>query len=281
MKQRLNFYLFIEEKFVSFFFSDFFRLLLPGFFFFLLACAGIVEKEFLVALVFFSFSLFFWGAYYWKKKYPAKVPPNPATKFRVEFNNETILYFEKEDTEPSQIILWKDLNKISITTNSLGPFEPDVFWVLETKTQKLEIPQGAIGEKELTNYLFGLPDFDYMVFLASMGCTSDMEFPCWELNDKPSIDFSILKKKVDEEKKENKEEKDNIEKEFEQLKEKYANNFEKEVNTSMFRTIAISILIPLTFLTLEINFGRIASMLFVVVVIVLGSYFFYKWDWNE
>lgn len=80
---------------------------------------------------------------------------------------------------PPKKMRWKDLISVDVETNSLGPYVPDVLWVLRSDDSRVVIPQGAEGEEELLTRLQVLPGFDNDAFIESMGSTSDATFAVW------------------------------------------------------------------------------------------------------
>lgn len=75
---------------------------------------------------------------------------------------------------------WIDVESIAIETNDRGPFEPDVWWVLESGDRRLTYPQGANGDAEALR-AFGdrFPGFDHGAVIASMGSVDNARFVCW------------------------------------------------------------------------------------------------------
>lgn len=100
------------------------------------------------------------------------------TEVLVEVSDSSIVV--KEPEMPDKRIRWKDLVSVEIETNSLGPYVPDVLWVLRSAETRVVIPQGAEGEEELLTRLQVLPGFDNEAFIESMGSTSDATFPIWQ-----------------------------------------------------------------------------------------------------
>jgi hypothetical protein len=74
---------------------------------------------------------------------------------------------------------WNDLESVLIATTSMGPFLPDVFWILKGVSDQCMIPLGATGDEELLARLQSLPGFDSMVFAEAMSSTTDKLFVCW------------------------------------------------------------------------------------------------------
>lgn len=75
---------------------------------------------------------------------------------------------------------WIDVESIAIETNDRGPFEPDVWWVLESGDRRLTYPQGANGDAEALR-AFGdrFAGFDHGAVIASMGSVDNARFVCW------------------------------------------------------------------------------------------------------
>src|SRR5262245_54348946 len=66
---------------------------------------------------------------------------------------------------------WDEIDRVVIRTNDKGPFDDDVFFVLETARESLVIPQPAQGADGLLRALQQLPGFDNETVIESMGCT--------------------------------------------------------------------------------------------------------------
>ena len=79
-----------------------------------------------------------------------------------------------------ELIGWDEISRVLIRTTDKGPFDDDVFFVLETTRGSLVIPQPARGCAELLRELQKLPGFDNNRVIAAMGCTDNREFLCWE-----------------------------------------------------------------------------------------------------
>ncbi|MGK0291403.1 MAG: hypothetical protein ACI86H_002871, partial [bacterium] len=69
---------------------------------------------------------------------------------QVKVNEKSIIY--SKDGKQS-IILWDDLNKVSILTTTDGTSIPSVFWILEGVDTKYSIPLGSEGEHILLDHL--------------------------------------------------------------------------------------------------------------------------------
>lgn len=75
---------------------------------------------------------------------------------------------------------WTDVDSIAIETNDRGPFEPDVWWVLEGGGRRVVYPQGANGDGEALRAFGDLfAGFDHGAVIASMGSVDIARFVCW------------------------------------------------------------------------------------------------------
>lgn len=82
-----------------------------------------------------------------------------------------------------QSMAWSEVESIAIVTNDRGPWEPDVWWVLEGGGRRIAYPQGANGDAEALR-VFGdrFSGFDHGAVIASMGSVDNARFVCWTLN---------------------------------------------------------------------------------------------------
>lgn len=80
---------------------------------------------------------------------------------------------------------WDDIQRVLIRTTDLGPFDDDVFFVIETSDNSFVIPQTAAGASQLQERLQELPGFDNEAVIDSMGCTDNKQFLCWERGNQP------------------------------------------------------------------------------------------------
>ena len=71
---------------------------------------------------------------------------------------------------------WDDIRRVSIRTTDLGPFDDDVFFVVETAGKNFVIPQAAPGASQLLERLQQFPGFDNDAVINSMGCTTTKSF---------------------------------------------------------------------------------------------------------
>jgi hypothetical protein len=77
-------------------------------------------------------------------------------------------------------VRWDEVDRVLIRTTDKGPFDDDVFFVVETALDSLVIPQPAKGCDALLCELQQLPGFDNQAVIEAMGCTDNREFLCWE-----------------------------------------------------------------------------------------------------
>lgn len=77
-------------------------------------------------------------------------------------------------------VAWDDLVRVLIRTTDCGPFDDDVFFVLETAERCYIVPQQAVGAGQLLERLQGLPGFDNEAVIESMTCCENKEFLCWQ-----------------------------------------------------------------------------------------------------
>lgn len=77
-------------------------------------------------------------------------------------------------------IAWTDVESIAIETNDRGPWEPDLWWVIEGAGRRCSYPQGAHGDSEALRVLGDrFAGFDYGAVIASMGSVDVARFDCW------------------------------------------------------------------------------------------------------
>ncbi|MBK1884856.1 hypothetical protein JIN85_20770 [Luteolibacter pohnpeiensis] len=88
-------------------------------------------------------------------------------------------------------ISWDELAGFDIETNSLGPFAPDVFWVLHGDERGYIIPQGAKGDGALLERLQQLPGFDNEKFIDAMASTSEATFEIWRKTNNTEQDAAL------------------------------------------------------------------------------------------
>ena len=71
------------------------------------------------------------------------------------------------------------LDEVGILTTSGGPFQDDVFWVLNAGETRLLVPWNVDGASELLAALQDLPGFDHDAVIAASGSTEEAAFQAW------------------------------------------------------------------------------------------------------
>lgn len=104
-------------------------------------------------------------------------PPMPETEFSIETTDALVRVIHPNGT--IEKVSWDDLSGFDIETNDLGPFAPDVFWVLRSSERATRVPQGATGDDHLLERLQQLPGFDNETFIAAMASTEEAAFKVW------------------------------------------------------------------------------------------------------
>ena len=106
----------------------------------------------------------------------------PESDYAVDVDGETIRL--KMPCGENREFRWERLTRVNIETNELGPYLPDVFWILYFGEEKAKIPLGAIGDAELLERMQLLPGFDNSAFTDAMGSTSEAVFEVWKKEEK-------------------------------------------------------------------------------------------------
>jgi len=106
----------------------------------------------------------------------------PENRFQVKFDSVGVTCTPPDG--PVEHVRWDDLIRIEVRTTSGGPWSADVWWVLTAQNgSACQIPQGARGEKALTEHLLGREGFDREAFGDAMRCTDNRVFVCWQAGD--------------------------------------------------------------------------------------------------
>jgi hypothetical protein len=95
----------------------------------------------------------------------------------VSVDDDRILYVLPDDTEVA--IPWKELDAVFLQTTDKGPFEDDLFWVLETAGARHRIPSETDGVPELMQALQALPGFDNEAVIDASTSLEPRVFECW------------------------------------------------------------------------------------------------------
>jgi len=105
----------------------------------------------------------------------------PINRVSVVACDSTALQFQWARGSTTSIH-WDDVQRVLIRTTDRGPFDDDVFFVVEASGENYVIPQQAAGAEQLLSRLQQLPGFDNEAVIESMGCTDNKDFLCWERN---------------------------------------------------------------------------------------------------
>ena len=73
-----------------------------------------------------------------------------------------------------------EVRRVLIRTTDQGPFDDDVFFIVETTCKNFVIPQAVTGASQLLEHFQQLLGFNNEAVIDSMGCTDNKEFLCWE-----------------------------------------------------------------------------------------------------
>jgi hypothetical protein len=101
---------------------------------------------------------------------------------RLEIDASTVTHHSPD--RPPQVLVLVTLSRVAVETNDLGPFEHDVFIILEGRSAdnsdcRLLIPKDSSGAERLLGYLFDLPGFDADLWTSAMASTSGHVFEVW------------------------------------------------------------------------------------------------------
>jgi hypothetical protein len=93
--------------------------------------------------------------------------------------NDRLLKVESvhKDTEE---VLWDKVKKISIVTNSKGPFIADVFRVLFTDRDACTVPQRNSNYSQLYDKVTAFENVNFQNVIQAMSSSGDKEFVIWE-----------------------------------------------------------------------------------------------------
>lgn len=96
----------------------------------------------------------------------------------IAFDSEKILSRQASGSE--KIILWDKMTSIKIITTNQGPYKNDVFWVIESKNDRIVFSMGTEGEEAFLSKAQKLEGFNNKVFIDAMSCADNNEFYCWQ-----------------------------------------------------------------------------------------------------
>ncbi|KAB8196207.1 hypothetical protein FKV24_004480 [Lysobacter maris] len=110
-----------------------------------------------------------------------------ARREALMFERQVVVSFDDTSvsaTFPSgevQSIAWTDVDCVAIETNDSGPWDADVWWLLEGAATRVAYPQGATGDSEmLDQFSDRFPRFNDAAVIEAVGCTSNARFVCWQ-----------------------------------------------------------------------------------------------------
>lgn len=112
------------------------------------------------------------------ERFPPPKPLEPECHYIVHLSEHGVRC-ERPDGRTEQVA-WDDLQRVEVLTTDDGPFAPDVFWALLGTSGGCLIPQGATGERALSERLGQLPGFDHGAVIQAMGSTANARFLCWQ-----------------------------------------------------------------------------------------------------
>jgi hypothetical protein len=113
---------------------------------------------------------------------PQRTNAQPESAYRVHIRDGQVTC--RQPNGYFQSIAWENLVGVVIETNDLGPFAPDLFWVLlSEKDDNLFFPMGASGEERVIEKLQSLPGFNNDAMIRAMSSTQVQRFICWRRHD--------------------------------------------------------------------------------------------------
>ncbi len=116
------------------------------------------------------------GIMQWLRSRFNRTPRNLITEVRCE--NQVIELTWRDGTTNSVAV--DDLYRVLIVTTDCGPYDDDVFFVIQTVDVGYIIPHGLAVDGELLECLQKLPDFDNEAVVRAMGSVENEEFLCWQ-----------------------------------------------------------------------------------------------------
>ena len=111
------------------------------------------------------------------KRFSGKERLSPEAEYQVEVTDEIVRVVDPDGSVEE--VTWAELSGFDIETNELGPYAPEVFWVLHGDGRGCIIPMGATGDKALLERLYELPGFDEENYSEAMSSTSQASFQVW------------------------------------------------------------------------------------------------------
>jgi hypothetical protein len=101
---------------------------------------------------------------------------------RLTVDSDTVTHHSPD--KPPQVLLLETLFRVAVETNDLGPFENQVFIILEGRSidsnnGRLLIPQGSSGIESLLDRLLELPGFDADLWASAIASASGRIEEVW------------------------------------------------------------------------------------------------------
>jgi hypothetical protein len=109
-----------------------------------------------------------------KSRFPM-APMNRVSSVEIEPNGFACSW----NSRPSIHVDWDAIHRVIVRTTNAGPFDEDVFVVIESSVGTFIIPQSAAGTDNLLSRLQALPGFDNETFIQSMSSAENNDFVCW------------------------------------------------------------------------------------------------------
>jgi hypothetical protein len=118
-----------------------------------------------------------------KRRQPDRAPiVGRSTPSRVAVSYDDHVVRIKLPSGATTHLTWHDIGAVNIVTTAEGPFEPDLFWLLQSMDKKtnITIPMGAEGEHDLMRAMQArLIGFDNMAVVEAMSSTGPAGFVIW------------------------------------------------------------------------------------------------------
>ncbi len=102
----------------------------------------------------------------------------PEHAWQVKYEDHQLFCTYPDQT--FRVIAWNDLISVEMETNDKGPLEPDVFWILKDSKSTCKFPNGAVGEKLVSEKLFSLTNFNHKLYVEEAALsTQNRTFLLW------------------------------------------------------------------------------------------------------
>ena len=101
-----------------------------------------------------------------------------SDSFSVRVNDDGVTFTNPNGAQ--QFVSWAGLNQVSFVTTDQGPFEQDVFLLLEGDTGNCLIGQDTEGYETVLERVTKLNGFNFEAMIAAMSSTENAKFLCWK-----------------------------------------------------------------------------------------------------